>query len=173
MPQRRVGDVERLREREVARAVDDRPVGTRHRAADQAVSRAANRRWWDADADDYHREHGSFLGDADFVWCPENLREQDVQLLGDATQLAGARILEVGCGSAPCARYLAAHGAQVVAFDLSRVHSIGDVARRMLLECLRRLRLDGRRVHLVDEQGVLPDPDLGGGEMVTPLRAER
>lgn len=62
---------------------------------------------------------------------------------------------------------------RVVAFDLSRVHSIGDVARRMLLECLRRLRLDGRRVHLVDEQGVLPDPDLGGGEMVTPLRAER
>lgn len=46
-----------------------------------------------------------------------------------------------------------------VAFDLSRVHSIGHVARRMLLESLRRLRDEGRGVHLIDEQGVLPDPE--------------
>lgn len=92
------------------------PTRPRHRAADQQVSAAANRRWWDADADDYHAEHGEFLGDADFVWCPENLREADAHLLGD---VAGARVLEVGCGSAPCARYLAAAGATVVAFDLS------------------------------------------------------
>ncbi len=86
------------------------------RGADQAVSRAANRRWWDADADSYHREHGDFLGDADLVWCPENLRESDVRLLGE---VRGRRVLEVGCGSAPCARYLRSRGAQVVAFDLS------------------------------------------------------
>jgi len=85
-------------------------------AADQTVSRAANRRWWDADADDYHDEHGRFLGDADLVWCPENLREAEANLLGD---VRGRRILEVGCGSAPCARYLARRGATVVAFDLS------------------------------------------------------
>jgi SAM-dependent methyltransferase len=88
----------------------------RVRAADHATSRAANRRWWDADAESYHREHGEFLGDADFVWCPENLREGDVRLLGE---VAGRRVLEVGCGSAPCARYLRARGAQVVAFALS------------------------------------------------------
>ncbi|WP_188940791.1 class I SAM-dependent methyltransferase [Nakamurella endophytica] len=84
--------------------------------ADQARSRAANRRWWDADADDYHAEHGAFLGDADFVWCPENLREADARLLGE---VEGRRVLEVGCGSAPCARWLRARGADVVAFDLS------------------------------------------------------
>ena len=84
--------------------------------ADQAVSRAANRRWWDADALAYHDEHGAFLGEADLVWCPENLRESQAGLLGD---VRGRRILEVGCGSAPCARYLAARGARVVAFDLS------------------------------------------------------
>jgi len=84
--------------------------------ADQRTSRLANRRWWDADADNYHQEHGEFLGDADFVWCPENVREDDAHLLGD---VAGRRILEVGCGSAPCARWLAGRGAQVVAFDLS------------------------------------------------------
>ncbi len=95
------------------------PIGTtrpRKRGADQQVSRAANRRWWDADAAAYHAEHGEFLGDVDLVWCPENLREADVHLLGD---VAGLRILEVGCGSAPCARYLADAGATVVAFDLS------------------------------------------------------
>jgi SAM-dependent methyltransferase len=83
---------------------------------DQAQSVAANRRWWDADADDYHSEHGEFLGRSDFVWCPENLREADAHLLGD---VGGRRVLEVGCGSAPCSRWLAGHGAQVVAFDVS------------------------------------------------------
>ncbi len=80
------------------------------------MSRAANRRWWDADAAAYHAEHGQFLGDADLVWCPENLRETDARLLGD---VRGRRVLEVGSGSAPCARYLARAGAEVVAFDLS------------------------------------------------------
>ena len=60
-----------------------------------------------------------------------------------------------------------------VAVDLSRVHSIGNVARRMLLESLRRLRLDGHRVYLVDDRDVLPDPDPGDGEHVGPLPAER
>jgi len=92
------------------------PTRPRKRGADQAASRAANRRWWDADADAYHAEHGEFLGEADLVWCPENLREADAHLLGD---VMGRRILEVGCGSAPCARYLAREGASVVAFDLS------------------------------------------------------
>ena len=92
------------------------PTRPRVRPADQAASRAANRRWWDADADNYHHEHGDFLGDADFVWCPENLRESDAGLLGD---VRGRLVLEVGCGSASCARYLTRRGAQVVAFDLS------------------------------------------------------
>lgn len=89
-------------------------VGRRH--ADPASTVRANRHWWDTDADAYHAEHGEFLGVADFVWCPENLREQDAQLLGD---VAGLDVLEVGCGSAMCSRWLAAHGARPVAFDLS------------------------------------------------------
>lgn len=87
--------------------------------ADQPTSRRANLRWWNADADAYHEEHGSFLGEAEFVWCPENLHEDDAALLGPAAELAGMHVLEVGCGSAPCARWLAARGARVVAFDLS------------------------------------------------------
>ncbi len=91
-------------------------VGISSRPVEPSESVAANRTWWDADADSYHVEHGDFLGDAEFVWCPEKLHEDEARLLGD---VAGRRVLEVGCGSAPCARWLAANGASVVAMDLS------------------------------------------------------
>jgi SAM-dependent methyltransferase len=91
-------------------------VGIAKREVDATESRSASRAWWDADADDYQIEHGEFLGIADFVWCPEGLRESDAELLGS---VSGLSILEVGCGSAPCARWLAAQGARPVAFDLS------------------------------------------------------
>lgn len=92
------------------------PTHPQRRVAGPDDSRLANRRWWDADADDYQAEHGTFLGDADFVWCPEGVREAEANLLGD---VEGLRVLEVGAGSAPCARWLVGAGARVVAFDLS------------------------------------------------------
>lgn len=91
-------------------------VGVARRAIGAAASARANRRWWDADADDYHALHGAFLGAADFVWCPERLREEDARLLGPVD---GRRILEVGCGAAMCSRWLAVRGARPVAFDVS------------------------------------------------------
>jgi SAM-dependent methyltransferase len=91
-------------------------AGVARRAVGSTESERASRRWWDADADDYLAEHGRDIGDADFVWCPEGLREADARLLGDVTD---KRVLEVGCGSAPCARWLAAQGAHPVALDLS------------------------------------------------------
>ncbi|MEU5694503.1 class I SAM-dependent methyltransferase [Actinosynnema sp. NPDC020468] len=91
-------------------------TGIAKRASDAAESRVANRLWWDADADDYHAEHGDFLGALDFVWCPEGVREEDARLLGD---VAGLDVLEVGCGSAPCARWLHGQGARPVGLDLS------------------------------------------------------
>ena len=91
-------------------------AGVARRPVDAEATVRASRRWWDADADDYHVLHGSFLGVADFVWSPERLREQDARLLGD---VAGRDVLEVGCGSAMCSRWLATQGARAVAFDLS------------------------------------------------------
>jgi SAM-dependent methyltransferase len=91
-------------------------VGVVKRLVNAADTVAANRRWWDADAEGYLAAHGDFLGQADFVWCPEGLRESDARLLGE---LVGRRVLEVGCGSAPCARWLADQGARVVGVDLS------------------------------------------------------
>ena len=90
--------------------------GVARRPADAAESVRANRRWWDAAAPAYLAEHGSDLGDVDFLWCPEGLREADAHLLGD---VRGRRVLEIGCGSAPCSRWLRRGGADVVALDLS------------------------------------------------------
>jgi SAM-dependent methyltransferase len=91
-------------------------VGVANRLVSVVETVAANRRWWDADAADYLAAHSDFLGSVDFVWCPEGLRESDAGLLGE---LVARRVLEVGCGSAPCARWLAGQGAQVVGLDLS------------------------------------------------------
>jgi ubiquinone/menaquinone biosynthesis C-methylase UbiE len=95
---------------------DPSPVDAGRRGADAASTVRASRRWWDGDADAYHVAHGDFLGDAEFVWCPENLPEADAHLLGE---VAGRDVLEVGCGAAMCSRWLAARGARPVAFDLS------------------------------------------------------
>jgi SAM-dependent methyltransferase len=86
------------------------------RSVTRTESRRASRFWWDSDADAYQAEHGEFLGAVDFVWCPENLREEDIRLLGD---VKGQRILEVGCGAAAATRWLAREGADVVGIDLS------------------------------------------------------
>jgi SAM-dependent methyltransferase len=94
-------------------------VGVSRRWVDARESAQANRLWWDADANDYHAEHGAFLGRDDFVWCPEGLREDEAHLLGPASDLAGAAILEVGGGSAMCSRWLVGQGARPVAFDIS------------------------------------------------------
>jgi SAM-dependent methyltransferase len=95
---------------------DPTGTGVVRRPSDAAESRRAARGWWDASAADYQREHGDFLGDADFVWCPEGLREADARLLGE---VAGRRVLEVGAGAAQCSRWLADQAARPVAVDIS------------------------------------------------------
>ncbi|WP_040821333.1 class I SAM-dependent methyltransferase [Nocardia jiangxiensis] len=96
-------------------------AGVSRTRIDSDASARASRAWWDADAEQYHDAHADFLGvdslDGEFIWCPEGLHEGDWHLLGD---VAGKRILEIGCGSAPCSRWLAAHGARPVGLDLSR-----------------------------------------------------
>ena len=90
---------------------------TSHRMnLDETRSGQASRNWWDQNAAAYQAEHGEFLGDSRFIWCPEGVDEADARLLGP---VAGKRVLEIGCGAAQCARWLAGQGAQVVAFDVS------------------------------------------------------
>jgi SAM-dependent methyltransferase len=87
-----------------------------YRNAGERETRLANAAWWDANADGYQREHAPELGQVSFVWSPEGAREDDLGLLGD---VAGRDVLEVGCGAAQCARWLAARGARVTGLDLS------------------------------------------------------
>jgi len=100
--------------------------------ADDEGSRAG-RGWWDANATQYLAEHGDFLGPADFLWCPEGLREADAHLLGD---LDGARVLEIGAGAAQCSRWLAARRVEVVACDVS-AGMLRAAARYDARECVR------------------------------------
>ena len=86
------------------------------RPVSEGTSRSANRRDWDAYADEYQASHGQFLRDVGFVWCPEGVDEADVHLLGNVT---GRSVLEVGCGAAQCARWLTTRGARAVGLDLS------------------------------------------------------
>lgn len=94
-------------------------AGVTRRSADADETRVAGRTYWDRYSREYREEHGGFLGDARFVWCPEDLDEADAALLGPAADLRGRRVLEVGCGGAQCSRWLQDQGADVVGLDLS------------------------------------------------------
>ena len=106
---------------------------------------AASRIYWEAEADAYQSEHGAFLANpllatlvpaphagavesvpsaagfdsTSFVWGPEGLTEAEAGLLGPIANLAGQRVLEVGCGAAQCSRWLAQHGVHAVGIDLA------------------------------------------------------
>lgn len=83
---------------------------------EQSASVEATARWWDAEAQEYYRDHGATLGDAELHWCPEGLRESQARLLGE---VAGRDVVEFGAGAAQGSRYLHRLGARVVATDIS------------------------------------------------------
>src|SRR3954471_20266556 len=98
--------------------LDQEPEATR-RDTGKTESSQANRGWWNANADEYQNNHGTFLGDDRFVWGPEGLDEVEAGLLGAPEELRGMDVLEIGAGAAQCSRWLAAQGARPVALDLS------------------------------------------------------
>jgi SAM-dependent methyltransferase len=130
----------------------DRASRAGRRGADAVETARANRTWWDVEADDYYAEHGAFLGDDDFVWGPEGLREADAGLLGE---VRGRALLEIGAGAAQCSRYAARHGALVVATDIS-----GGMLRQGLDLNLRFTVESGLTLPLVQcDAGSLPFGD--------------
>ena len=123
--------------------MDREPVG-------QAESVAAQRAWWDAQARDYYQEHGSFLGDAKFVWGPEGWTEAELQLLSP-TELPPGPILEIGAGAAQCSRWLAAQGRTVVASDLSGgMLAQGAAIARRVGGAIPLMQADGARLPFAD-----------------------
>ncbi|MBV7301063.1 class I SAM-dependent methyltransferase [Corynebacterium sp. TAE3-ERU2] len=98
-----------------------------------ATFSAANRSWWDHDAANYHAQHPEYL--SSFYWCPEMLHEEQAQLLGDVSDTT---VLELGCGSAPCSRWLAER------FPTARIIGV-DISEQML----RRAAIDDATLHLL------------------------
>lgn len=90
-----------------------------YEAVDGAAAARANADWWSSEAPGYLAEHGAFLGDADFCWCPEGLREADAHLLGPLETLRTERVLEIGAGAAQCSRWLVSQGVDAVATDVA------------------------------------------------------
>ncbi len=86
------------------------------RTVSEAETLRANRRDWDAYADEYQATHGQFLGDVRFLWSPEGVDEANVQVLGE---VGDRDVLEIGCGAAQCARWLTTQGARAVGLDVS------------------------------------------------------
>jgi SAM-dependent methyltransferase len=152
-------------------AADGYPAagGVTRRPAGPAESARANRGWWDAAAPAYLAEHGGDLGEADFLWCPEGLREAEAHLLGDVT---GRRVLEIGCGSAPCSRWLRSAGAEPVALDVSG----GMLARAAELNrstglSVALLQADAGALPLADASVDLACSAFGGLPFVSDARA--
>ena len=90
-------------------SAERRPVG-------EEESRRANGPDWDRYADEYQATHGTFLGDAGFVWGPEGHTEDQLSVLGDVRD---RDVLEVGSGACQCSRWVRTHGGRSYGLDLS------------------------------------------------------
>lgn len=124
--------------------VDPKP--TKFSAAEAARAQQSH---WNADARNYHDRHKNYL--SGFYWCPEMLSEQDTQLLGD---VSGQHVLEIGCGSAPCATWLANQypAATVTAFDISAnmLRATSGVEKHNQPRNLHLIQADAARLPFAD-----------------------
>jgi ubiquinone/menaquinone biosynthesis C-methylase UbiE len=91
-------------------------VRAERRAVNEDESRRANGPDWDRYADEYQATHGTFLGDAGFVWGPEGITEAELGVLGPVT---GKDVLELGSGACQCSRWVRSQGGRAVGLDLS------------------------------------------------------
>jgi SAM-dependent methyltransferase len=75
-----------------------------------------NRAGWNADSDAYQARNSPQLDHKPLAWGVWALPERELGVLGE---IAGKRVLELGCGAAQWAHFLAERGARVVGLDLS------------------------------------------------------
>ncbi|WP_329274445.1 class I SAM-dependent methyltransferase [Streptomyces sp. NBC_00691] len=88
---------------------------------------SVNRRFWNQLSSAYQRDHDPQIGAAPRLWGMYSVPDAQLQALGD---VAGKRVLELGCGAGQWSRVLAAEGALVVGFDLSEAQ-LGAAAGAM------------------------------------------
>ncbi len=75
-----------------------------------------NRRFWDTDADAYQNAHGERLRTHALAWGVWRVPEAELHVLGE---VAGADVLELGCGAGQWSVALARSGARALALDQS------------------------------------------------------
>ena len=80
------------------------------------MSERANRDHWNATSDRYQAGHGEQLGAAPKAWGAWSVPESEVNAIGD---LAGLRVLELGCGAGQWSAALADDGVDITGLDLS------------------------------------------------------
>ncbi|MFC9795460.1 class I SAM-dependent methyltransferase [Streptomyces sp. NPDC127584] len=76
----------------------------------------ANRRLWNRISGAYQHAHDPQIGASPRLWGMYSVPDAHLGVLGD---VAGKRVLELGCGAGQWSRSLAAEGADVVGIDLS------------------------------------------------------
>jgi ubiquinone/menaquinone biosynthesis C-methylase UbiE len=82
----------------------------------RVTSASANRRLWNRTSADYQRRHNPQIGAAPRLWGMFSIPDADLGALGD---VAGQRVLELGCGAGQWSRSLVDEAGQLVGFDLS------------------------------------------------------
>jgi SAM-dependent methyltransferase len=92
----------------------------------------ANRRLWNLISGGYQAEHDPQIGAAPRLWGMYALPDARLQALGE---VAGSRVLELGCGAGQWSRSLAAEGARVVGVDLSEAQLAAAAAAMGAARC--------------------------------------
>lgn len=97
-----------------------------YRAVPDAIGGGVSKQWWNDNASEYLLDHGEFLGEKNFCWCPEGIFEADAGLLGSLEDLRGfggpsnqPKVLEIGAGAGQCSRWLVSQGVDSTATDIS------------------------------------------------------
>ncbi len=110
-----------------------------------------NRAFWDDYADTYQADHGPQLAVHGAGWGVWQIPEAELRVLGD---IAGRRVLELGCGAAQWSIALARRGARPIGLDLSQ---------RQLDHAAAAIEAAGVEVALIHGNAVnvpLPDASL-------------
>ena len=110
---------------------------------------ARSQAMWDSFSDEYQKTHGGQLADSGGnAWGTAQVPESELQVLGD---VAGADVLELGCGAAQWSIALAKRGGRMVGLDVS-ARQLAH-ARRLMTEA----GVDFPLVHASAEDVPLPD----------------
>lgn len=107
-------------------------------------SSVKNRAFWNATSAGYQSEHGGVLDETQQAWGVWRLPEAELKVLGD---LAGLRMLEVGCGAGQWSRSLVDQCQWVIGLDLSEAQ-LAAARRASLAEGLALTLVQGDAARL-------------------------